>query len=175
MKKIFFILIPFLFLSCSNNVLSGKQVFLVDNKASKPVTVSITGEDSIKLNPGSKTTVYAYADSNFTCDSYLRCDITFNSATLGYDITDAVGKTVTAYNNSTKDIMLCERDGYIGSYQEIEAAAASQGKSISSVAIQKKIDAGSSTTFVVFSNNPRYYAYFKDNNMAADLSLLSFN
>ena len=174
MKKLFIILIPFIFLSCSNNFMSGKQAFFVDNKSSKPVTVSITGEESIQLDPGNKTTVYAYADSKFTVDSYLRCHITFNSASRGYDITDATGRTITAYNNSTKDIMLCEHNGYIGTYQELEAAAASEGKPISSITIQKKITAGSSTTFEVFSNNPKYYAYYYDNNTAASLDLITF-
>ena len=175
MKRFLLLLIPFIFLSCSSNFWTGKQAFLLNNLSSKTVVVTITDEDSVQLAPGKNTTVYAYADSKFTVDSYFRCDVTFNSDTRGYDIIDSIGKSVTAYNNSTKDIMLCESKGKIGTYKELEAAAASQGISISDVSIQKKIEAGASVTFIVYSNNPNFYAYYCENGTSASMELISFN
>ena len=175
MKKLFLILIPFVFLSCSNNFWTGKQNFTFKNKTNRSVTIYITDEDNLHLKPGKEATIAARASAKFTVDSYLRCKLNYNYDNCIYDVIDSTGNTITVYNNSTKDIMLGERKGSIGTYQELEAAAASQGKSVSDIEIEKKIDAGSSVTFVVFSDNPKYYAYYCDNKITVPLSILSFN
>ena len=174
MKKIFFVSFIFisLFTSCSQSFITGKQVFSFTNNSTKDVYVNVSGQDSVFVAIDKTETTLAYADADFNIDSCYRCDLKF-SAMGNYSISDAVGRTVTVYNSSTRDIVLYENKKYIGSYADL-LSHTSETINIHDVNIRVTIPAGNTVTFAVYTNNPSYTAYFNDNNMSADLSLLSF-
>lgn len=173
MKKIILFLLPLFFLtSCNNRVFTGKQAFYFSNNSTKDVYLNVSSEDDVFIAVDDTKYIEAYADTNFSIDSCYRCNIK-QTAVGKYSIIDSLGHNVTVYNNSARTIILYEKNNYIGSYSDL-LAETSETKPLSNVKIEIEIPAGETKTFEVYTNYPKYNAYFKDNNMTADLSLLSF-
>lgn len=163
MKKLCLILLPFLFIACN---FSDKQTFEVKNVSSYDVQV-IADNSLHDLKRNESFVVQIYPTESISIKDNNRVKAKFINSEL-YHIIDKSFDTITVYNSSAHDIVLYEKNDYIGTYEEI-VEAKNNNKKYGVV-----IPANQSKVFLLYTKTPDYEAYFIENNMPAALALLSF-
>lgn len=163
MRKLLLILLPLLFVSCG---FSGKFNHEYKNVSSYDVQLKINSS-VYNLSIGQSITEEIGQSDTVSIKGNDRVEIAFKYS--GYsEIIDKYYSSITVFNSSGYDILLYEKNNYIGTQEEVLQAKANKEK------IKVEVPAGSTATFVLYTIYPEYEAYFKDNNMPADIALLSF-
>ena len=163
MKKIVICLLSFLFISCN---FGYKYSSTFKNDSSYDVQLELN-EEIYDLKRGDSITIdFKYSDSKKVIDN-TRVDIDLLYRDF-YTVFDKSYDTITVYNASTHDIILYEKNDYIGTYEDITLAKENNRK------FSVVVPADQTTSFKLYTSNPQYEAYFVHNNMPADISLLSF-
>lgn len=167
MRKLVFILLPLFFLvACDSTFVTGKHDYSFKNDSSFDVELDIDDDIyTVKKNETLEIKLRATTPISINDNNRVLLDHSYKG---NYTIIDKSHKIVTVYNSSLQDILLYEKDNYIGSNAMLEAAKSNNQN------VSIELHADSTQTFELYTDTPNYYAYFKDNNMPADIALLSF-
>ena len=160
MKKLLFILLPLLFISCS---FSDNDSITFKNDSSYDVQLKLSN-NLYDLKQGDSITVKLKTTDSKTVKNNNRVILKFLYRDY-YSVIDKSFDTISVFNSSTHDIILYEKNDYIGTYEEITQSKEKFGIIIA---------AGQTKSFILYTKSPVYEAYYKDNNMPANLSFLSF-
>lgn len=156
MKKLLLILLPLLFLGCKRSF-----EYTVYNRSDIDVDF-ILEEYNLKfhLNSNESVNINFTDNENIILLNHPRCYVNkcWDAYFCDLEILNMKYKIVNVFNTSNLDISLYEVNGLIGeNYNDIIT-----------------IPSNNSIAFKVWTNKPQYRAIFTENNIKANIELLSF-
>lgn len=156
MKKLFFILFPFLFLSCKSGYFTGIYDYEYVNNSSSTVTFSIDNDKTYTLEPKQSVTVTHNNDDSYhflnnpRVKAHKECKKQYAYYYIYIDDLDYTN--MTFFNYSNYDIIITELNGLLGDkYGDFLI-----------------VEAGKTKTSKVYTSSPNFYAIFADTKMPAN-------
>ena len=161
MKRVlnYFVILAIILFSSCNNHFDMMFDYTISNKASQTICFQIDDKE-YSLNQNETITINkSYYDSlSILNHPRIKLESSFSDYKGTYTFYDLKSRTKKVYNSSNRTIILSEQKGMLGeNYNDTIT-----------------ISPDTIVEFVIFTETPAYKAVFSDNNIEANLDLLTF-